>query len=81
MRVRPPAEANVTWLKPRPPSSQRWLVHPQRRFAQDGAVQLKATETSNDYMTFKYSNIKMNSKMSDTTFDLKIPKDIHVTKL
>jgi len=45
------------------------------------AVQLKATETGNDYMTFKYSNIKMNSKMSDTTFDLKIPKDIRVTKL
>jgi len=45
------------------------------------AIQLKATEIGNDYMTFKYSNIKMNSKVSDTTFDLKIPKDVHVMKL
>src|SRR5262245_58203905 len=28
MRVRLQADANVRPLKPRPPSSQRWLVHP-----------------------------------------------------
>src|SRR5260370_23808775 len=49
---------------------QRWV-----------SVQLKATEPSNDYMTFKFTNIKMNPSVSDSVFELKLPKDVHVIKL
>lgn len=45
------------------------------------AVQVKATETGGDYTIFKYSNIKLNPAISDTTFELKLPKDVHVNKL
>jgi len=45
------------------------------------SVQVKATETSGDYTLFKYSNIKLNANISDSTFDLKMPKDVRVVKL
>ena len=45
------------------------------------AVQLKTTETTGDYMIFKYSNVKMNTNIPDSVFDLKMPKDVHVIKM
>ena len=45
------------------------------------SVQVKATEASGDYTTFKYSSIKLNPTIADTTFELKLPKDVHVNKL
>ena len=45
------------------------------------ALQLKATEASNDYMIFKYSNIRTNSKAFYGAFELKLPKGVTVMKL
>jgi len=45
------------------------------------SVQLKATETSGDYFLLKYSNIKLNTNISDSIFDLKLPKDVRVLKM
>jgi outer membrane lipoprotein-sorting protein len=45
------------------------------------AVQLKTTENTGDYMTFKYSNVKMNTNIPESVFDLKMPKDVHVIKM
>ena len=45
------------------------------------SVQVKATEPSGDYTIFKYSSVKMNAALPDSTFELKLPKDVHVSKL
>jgi outer membrane lipoprotein-sorting protein len=45
------------------------------------SVQVKATETSGDYTIFKYSNIKMNAGVPDSVFELKLPKDVHHSKI
>ena len=45
------------------------------------SVQVKATETSGDYTMFRYTNIKLNGNIADTTFDLKMPKDVRVLKM
>jgi len=45
------------------------------------AVQLRTTENTGDYMIFKYSNVKMNTNIPDSVFDLKMPKDVHVIKM
>ena len=46
------------------------------------ALQLKATENSNDYMIFKYSDIRTNGlKSFGDVFDLKLPKDVKIMKL
>ncbi|HLH30772.1 MAG TPA: outer membrane lipoprotein carrier protein LolA, partial [Terriglobia bacterium] len=45
------------------------------------SVQVKVTETSGDYTTYKYSNIKMNPNLPDSTFDLRLPKDVHHSKI
>src|SRR5436305_7041970 len=45
------------------------------------AVQLETTENTGDYMIFKYSNVKMNTNISDSVFELKMPKDVHVIKM
>ena len=45
------------------------------------AVQLRVNESTGDYFLLKYSNIKMNPNISDSTFDLKVPKDVKVVKL
>jgi outer membrane lipoprotein-sorting protein len=45
------------------------------------AVQLKTTENTGDYMIFKYSNVKMNTNIPDSVFELKMPKDVHVIKM
>jgi outer membrane lipoprotein-sorting protein len=49
---------------------QRWI-----------SIQLKATEPSNDYMLFKYTNVKLNPEISDSVFELKMPKDVHIVKM
>src|SRR5215467_7104883 len=45
------------------------------------SVQVKAIETSGDYTIFKYSNIKMNAGVPDSVFELKLPKDVHHSKI
>jgi outer membrane lipoprotein-sorting protein len=67
-------------LKPRHSAmlkSIRMWMDPQRWVS----VQLKATEPSNDYMIFKFTNIKINPSVSDSVFELKLPKDVRVIKL
>ena len=49
---------------------QRWI-----------SVQIKTTENSGDYMSLKFMNIKLNGNISDSVFELKMPKDVHVIKL
>ena len=44
-------------------------------------VQIKTTENSGDYMVYKFSNIKLNGNVSDSVFELKMPKDVHVMKM
>lgn len=45
------------------------------------ALQLNTVEASGDYMNLKFSNIKLNSKISDSVFKLNLPKDVRVLKL
>jgi outer membrane lipoprotein-sorting protein len=45
------------------------------------SVQVKVTETNEDYTIYKYSNIKMSGGLPDSLFELKLPKDIHVSKI
>src|SRR5216684_391741 len=40
-------------------------------------VQIRTTESSGDYMIVKFSNIKTNGNISDSVFELKMPKDVH----
>jgi len=49
---------------------QRWIP-----------VQSMLTEGSGDYMVIKFKNIKMNAKIGDSVFDLKMPKDVRVIKM
>jgi outer membrane lipoprotein-sorting protein len=45
------------------------------------SVQVKVTETNGDYTIYKYSNIKMSAGLPDSVFELKLPKDVHVSKI
>jgi outer membrane lipoprotein-sorting protein len=45
------------------------------------SVQIKTTEASGDYMNLKFSNIKLNSRIPESTFNLKVPKDVRVLKM
>jgi outer membrane lipoprotein-sorting protein len=46
------------------------------------AAQVKVTETGEgDYIIFKYSNIKLNSPLPGSTFEIKMDKDVHINKL
>jgi outer membrane lipoprotein-sorting protein len=45
------------------------------------SVQVKVTETNDDYTIYKYSNIKMSAGLPDSLFDLKLPKDVHASKI
>jgi len=45
------------------------------------SVQVKTTEASGDYMIFKFSDIKVNSKVPESVFNLKLPKDVRVLKM
>jgi outer membrane lipoprotein-sorting protein len=49
---------------------QRWIP-----------IQSKLTEASGDYMIVKFTNIKMNVKIPESVFDLKMPKDVVKIKL
>src|SRR4029077_13717604 len=45
------------------------------------SVQLRATEPSGDYFVLKYANLKLNTNIPDSTFDLTLPKDVQVLKM
>jgi outer membrane lipoprotein-sorting protein len=45
------------------------------------SLQVKVVESGGDYALYKYSNIKLNSAIPDSVFDLKLPKNVHVNKL
>src|ERR1051326_1492192 len=45
------------------------------------AAQIRTTENSGDYMIIKFSNVKTNGGFSDSVFELKMPKDVHVMKM
>jgi outer membrane lipoprotein-sorting protein len=45
------------------------------------AAQIRTTESSGDYMIVRFSNVKTNSGISDSVFELKMPKDVHVMKM
>ena len=45
------------------------------------AAQIRTTESSGDYMVVKFSNVKLNSGLPDSVFELKMPKDVHVMKM
>ena len=48
---------------------QRWI-----------SAQIQAFEKSGDYGIYKFTNIKTNGTISDSVFDLKLPKDVTVLK-
>ena len=45
------------------------------------SVQVKTTEKSGDHMTLKFSNVKINSGVSESAFQLKLPKDVFIRKM
>lgn len=45
------------------------------------SLQVRVTEASADYTEFKYSNIRLNGAIPDSTFELKLPKDVHFSKI
>src|SRR5262249_10806315 len=45
------------------------------------SLQVKVTETNGDYTLYKYSNIKMSAGLPDSIFELKLPKDVHVSTI
>lgn len=49
---------------------QRWV-----------SVQIKTTEMSGDYLNLKFSDIKINSRIPESMFSLKLPKDVRVLKM
>jgi outer membrane lipoprotein-sorting protein len=44
-------------------------------------IQIKTTESSGDYMLVKFSNVKTNSSIPDSVFDLKLPKEVRIIKM
>jgi outer membrane lipoprotein-sorting protein len=56
-------------------SVQMWM-DPQKWVS----VQIKTTEASGDYMTLKFSNIRLGANIPDSTFTLKLMKDVKVVK-
>ncbi len=44
-------------------------------------IQIKTTESSGDYMVVKFSNIKTNTGIPESVFDLKLPKEVRVIKM
>ncbi len=49
---------------------QRWIP-----------VQSQTTEAGGDYMIYKFTNLKMNVRIPESVFDLKLPKDVQVIKM
>ena len=39
-------------------------------------LQTKLTEAGGDYLDVRFSNIKINGRLSDSVFELKLPKDV-----
>src|SRR5215475_15948553 len=56
-------------------SVQMWMD--QQRWI---SVQIKTTEAGGDYLVLKFSDIKINPSIPDSTFNLKLPKDVQVLK-
>lgn len=44
-------------------------------------LQTKVTEASNDYQIVKFTNVKMNSRVPDSVFNIKLPKDVRKTNM
>jgi outer membrane lipoprotein-sorting protein len=45
------------------------------------SIQIKTTESSGDYLNLKFYNIKINPRIPDSTFILKLPSDVRVLKM
>lgn len=76
-------KASILELKPKDPKASAMFTSirlwvDQKRWI---PVQTRMTEASGDYMIIKFTNIKMNAKISDSMFDLKMPKDVQVIKM
>jgi len=56
-------------------SIQMWM-DPQKWVS----VQIKTTEASGDYMTLKFSNIRLGGNISESVFKLNLNKDVKVVK-
>lgn len=48
---------------------QRWLP-----------VQTKATQPSGDYLTVRFSNVRINTHLADGRFDLHLPDDVQIVR-
>jgi outer membrane lipoprotein-sorting protein len=57
-------------------SVQMWM-DPQKWVA----AQITTTELSGDYLTVKFSNIRVNASIPDSVFRLNIPKDVNVLRM
>lgn len=44
-------------------------------------IQIRTNEASRDYMIVKFSKIRLNAKIPDSIFDLKLPKDVKTVKI
>jgi outer membrane lipoprotein-sorting protein len=72
-------KTTVLELKPKSSGIQSvrmWMD--QKRWV---AVQIRVTEGSNDYFILRYRNIKLNSSIPESVFQLKLPKDVRVLKM
>jgi outer membrane lipoprotein-sorting protein len=49
---------------------QRWIP-----------LQSRMTEASGDYMIVKFTNVRMNTRIPESAFDLKAPKDVQVINM
>ena len=45
------------------------------------SLQVKVTETGGDYIIYKYTNIKLNGNLPNNTFELNLPKGVHVAAM
>src|SRR5215831_16511447 len=45
------------------------------------SIQIKTTESSGDYLNLKFYNIKINPRIPESTFILKLPSDVRVLKM
>ncbi len=76
-------KTSILELKPKDPKASamftgiRLWIDQQRWIP----IQTRMTEASGDYMIIKFTNIKMNAKIPDSMFDLKMPKDVQVIKM
>jgi outer membrane lipoprotein-sorting protein len=45
------------------------------------SIQIKTTESSGDYLNLKFYNIKINPRIPESTFILRLPSDVRVLKM